>query len=286
MRINSNLHSREITLKAILGQMSILFDKFSYKSNELVVLNYHSTPKKFIHNFEHQLAIFQKHFDIINPSDLENYFNDKLVSKRPKLIYSFDDGLKNNLYAAQVLKKNNIQAFYFLVPDFIETKTSEQKQFYIKNIRPIINPLIDSEDEDFQALNWNEIIKLINEGNRIGSHTKSHTLISGKASYFEAQKEIVESKQDLERNTGFKISAFCSINNTLVSVGQLEKKLINENYKFHFTTLPGYNSINKSPYFIKRRNIECYWPDGAVYFALGKCDLARWVKKLELYEQL
>jgi len=286
MRINLKLHSKSILIKSLIGNTLLPFKNLSYSKEELIVVNYHSTPKKFIINFEHQLKLFKELFDIINPNQLEDYFEGKLNSGKPKLMYTFDDGLKNNLYAAEILKNHNIGAFYFLVPDFIETEKSKQKDFYLKNIRPIVNKEIDSEPEDFEALNWEEIKRLINNGNSIGSHTQTHTIIGGKFSEEVIKKEIIGSKQHIEQKIGIKINAFCSINNTLLSVGKSEKKLIKENYTFHFTTLPGYNSISKSTQFIKRRNIECFWPDGAVYFALGKSDLSRWQKKIVAYNQL
>lgn len=286
MRMNSKLHSKSIILKALIGQVTLPFKNLSYSSEELIVVNYHSTPKKFIPNFKHQLNLFKKHFNIINANELDNYFEGKLISNKPNLLFTFDDGLKNNLYAAEILKQNNITAFYFLVPDFIDTEKTKQKNYYLKHIRPIVNTAIDSEPEDFEALSWEEGKQLMKDGNIIGSHTQTHTIIGGKYSEEVIKKEIIGSKKYIEQMIGIKINAFCSINNTLLSVGKFEKKLIKENYTFHFTTLPGYNSTSKSTQFIKRRNIECFWPDGAVYFALGKSDLIRWQKKIEAYNQL
>jgi hypothetical protein len=286
MRINLKLHSKILITKSIVGQFLLPFNNLDYLSDELIVLNYHSTPKKFILNFEHQLELFRNYFDIISPMDLEDYFGGNLNSKKPKLIYTFDDGIKNNVYAAEVLKKNNIHALFFLVPDFIETETHQQKEYYSKNIRYAINDVIDSEEEDLIALNWQEVKQLISEGHMIGCHSQTHTMLGGRLSEEQAKNEIIGSKNYLESKTGFKINSFCSINNTLVSVGKLEKRLIHENYDFHFTTLPGYNSINKSRLFIKRRNVECFWPDGAIYFAIGKSDLGRWAKKIEAYSQI
>jgi hypothetical protein len=75
---------------------------------------------------------------------------------------------------------------------------------------------------------------------------------------------------------GCSITSYCSINNTLESTGPKEKKLIAENYTYHFTTFPGSNIHPKDPLFIKRRNIECFWLKGAMYYALGNWDLRRW----------
>jgi peptidoglycan/xylan/chitin deacetylase (PgdA/CDA1 family) len=286
MHINLKLHSKTLVIKSIIGQFFLPFNNLNYLPDELIVVNYHSTPKKFILNFEHQLKIFKNYFDIISPKNLEDYFEGNLNSKKPKLIYTFDDGIKNNVYAAEVLKKNNVQGLFFLVPDFIETKSNKQKEYYSKNIRYAIDGAIDSEEEDLMALSWQEIEQLISAGHLIGSHSQTHTMLGGRLSEEQAKNEIIGSKNYLESKTGVRINSFCSINDTLLSVGKLEKRLIHGNYDFHFTTLPGYNSINKSRLFIKRRNVECFWPDGAIYFAIGKSDLGRWSKKIEAYNRI
>ncbi len=272
--------------KKVNGQLKRPFGGFMYNKDELFVVNYHSTPKKFMDNFESQVLFFKKHFNVINPFELEKFFFEKTKQTRCSLLFTFDDGLKNNLHAAKLLKKHGITAFYFLVPEFIETDKTKQKTYYTQHIRQYTNPYIDSESEDFDALSWDEINKLLSEGNRIGSHTYTHTLLAATSNNANSLVEIKNSKLYFENRTGSNINSFCSINNTLLSVGKLEKKMIAENYMFHFTTLPGYNGGNKNPLFIKRRNIECYWLAGAVYFALGKWDLFRWRGLIEKYEKL
>ncbi len=286
MRISSKLHSRPIILKAILGQINFLLNKFTYDSDELIVLNYHSTPKKFIDNFEKQTLFFKKHFDIINPECLTDYYNGKLTSKKPKLLLTFDDGLKNNLYAAEVLYKHGIKAIFFLIPDFVDSDVTSQKGYYLKHIRPIINPNIDFESEDFEAIGWADLSELVSQGHCMGSHSKSHTMVADKLTESQLTEEIVESGLTIEKKLGIKVNSFCSINNTLLSIGAREKLLINQHYEFHFTTIPGSNMIQKSKQFIKRRNVECFWPDGAMLFAVGKQDLRRWQSKIKQYEVL
>jgi hypothetical protein len=283
MRYNKNIHPKAMALKSFLGHVNKIIGGLNYSKDELIVVNYHGTPNKFIKNFESQVVFFKKHFEVINPFDLENYFRGTLKSNRCKLLFTFDDGLRNNLLAANILEQNGIRAFYFLVPEFIETNVQKQKAYYIKYIRPTINEYLDSLPEDFEAMNWEDIKQLISKGNRIGSHTYSHTLIAEISNETNSKNEIIQSKHYLEKRTGTNVNSFCSINNTLVSVGKKEKELIQENYMFHFTTLPGYNGEQKNPLFIKRRNIESFWLNGAVYFSVGKIDINRWAKKVEEY---
>lgn len=120
----------------------------------------------------------------------------------------------------------------------------------------------------------------------VGAHTRTHTLVAADSTPENSENEILTSKKIIEDKLDISVDSFCSINDTLLSVGKKEKTLIEKNYSFHFTTLPGYNREKKDAHFIKRRNVECFWPSGAFYYALGRSDLKRWEKKITLYENL
>lgn len=286
MKFNLNIHSFKHLLKSLLGRIEHVSGGLNYSPEELIVVNYHSTPKKFISDLNQQLDFYKQHFNIIKPSEIEAYYSGTLKSAKCNLLLTFDDGLKNNLYAAQVLNNQGIKAFFFIVPGFINETSEKQKDFYLKNIRPEVNPAIDSKPEDFMPMSWEDIKQLIISGHEIGSHTYTHTLSLKATDELNSSKEIVESKRQIEESLNYSITSFCSINNSLESVGSYEKKLIEEHYKYHFTTLPGLNTENKNPLFIKRRNIEVFWLRGALFYALGKADLKRWKLKCDLYNRL
>ncbi|MBD78444.1 MAG: hypothetical protein CL840_05960 [Crocinitomicaceae bacterium] len=258
-------------IKLILGLVEfILLNGFHWKKDELIVLNLHSTPKKLQDNFDIHLRFLQKNFNIINPSVLLDHKPIVNNSKKPSLLLTFDDGLKNNLYAVETLKKYNLQALFFIVPKFVESSLKKDgRQYYLDNIRPVVNPKFDHESEDFESVSWDEIKELVDAGNSIGSHTMSH-LLSADMLEAELQYEIVESKKHIEEKTGFKAVSFCSPNNTVLSVSSEAEKIIDTNYKFHFTTYHGSNSTKKIPRKIKRINIESFWDLGVVKFALGR----------------
>jgi peptidoglycan/xylan/chitin deacetylase (PgdA/CDA1 family) len=286
MRFKPSIHSPALGIKNLLGRFEKLFGK-GYDPLDLYVVNYHSTPLKFIPAFKEHLKYYLKNFRVISPQDLENFYNG--ITKehsKPSLLLTFDDGLKNNLFAATAMEEFGIKAFFFVVPEFIQTPEAEQKSYYLKYIRPVANPLIDSNIEDFIAMKWDDIRLLEKKGNLTGSHTFSHTLMSGESDLKNSEKEITLSKNVIEKELQKKIEAFCSINNTLLSVGETEKKLIKQHYRFHFTTLPGSNARINDPLFISRRNVEVYWPTGAFYYSLGNWDTERWNSKVEQYRKI
>jgi len=281
------MSTRSIQLvKNTLGHFEKKCGGLRYAKNELLVVNFHSTPKKFIPHFKEQVIFLKKRFHIIDPSQLTNYFDGSLKPETCALLFTFDDGLKNNLYAAGVLNELGIRALFFVVPGFIDTPANGQKQFYLQHIRQRVDPSIDGEPEDLTAMSWQELKELCAAGHEIGAHTLTHTLVAKNSSLQNSENEILSCKTRIETALNGKVNAFCSINNTLESTGKKEKELIEKNYTFHFTTLPGYNASNQNRHFIKRRNIECFWPWGAFYYAMGQWDLKRWSEKIRVYENV
>lgn len=255
--------------------MEYLFTGLRYANDELIVVNYHSTPADLIPELKKQLDFFRRKFNVITPAQLDEYYSGKFKSEKPPLLITFDDGLKNNVHAAKALDELGLKAFFFIVPAFMECPASEQKAYYIKNIRPVINSNIDKREEDFRAMTEADVRGLIQSGHAIGSHTYTHVLVAANSDEANSEKEITGSKNFLETKFG-RVISYCSINNTLESTGSKEKKLIGANYTYHFTTIPALNAPDKNPLFIRRRNIECFWMTGAMYYALGKWDLGRW----------
>lgn len=279
MQTDRNIHSRNHILKNILGHIEYTTSRLQLKKNELYVVNYHGTQKKFLANFKTQLLFFKKEFSVLSPGQLGDFYSGKLGNQGPFLLLTFDDGIKNNVYAAEILNELQLHAFFFIVPKFINTPVDNQKDYFITCIRPEINPHIDSEAVDFQSLSWEDVKTLVREGHGIGSHTLSHTLVAGTASVEKSILEIKSSKEDIILHLGdlpSEIDSFCSINNTLESIGEKEIKLIRDQYRYHFTTIPGINLPSSNPLYIKRSNIESHWLDGSVKYALGKWDLKRW----------
>lgn len=281
MNYNSQIHNFSHVFKAIIGiivSIGILKPK-----NQLIVLNYHGTQKKFIDNFIKQIRYLKQRYEIISPEEFEEFVNLKNELKGKKMLLTFDDGVKNNQYAIEELNKLGISAYFFVVPQFINTPIDNQKMFFLKNIRPVINTEIDNNLEDFTALSW-EDLKEISKKHTIGCHTYSHTMIKDSLNSEDLTKEIIESKSIIEREIGIKVNSFCSINNSLLTIGKKEKQIVEQNYDYHFTTFGGNNEVVE-PFLIKRINVESHWLKGAFKFALSPFEINRWAKKIELYRE-
>jgi peptidoglycan/xylan/chitin deacetylase (PgdA/CDA1 family) len=283
---NKSIHTKAQLIKSVLGSIEMPFFKINgyLNKHDLIVLNYHSTPLKFKDNFEKQINFYQAHFSIISPNDLKNFYANKLESKKPKLLITFDDGLSNNKYALQILDKYKIKALLFIVPDFIAA--TQQKEYYTTHIRNEINPFIDSQPEDFTALSWNELKEIIANGHLVGSHTMSHTLKANTSDNEVLNREITTSKNSIESQLNISVENFSAPFNSLFSVGEKEMSLIIKNYNYFHSTFPGSNYLNKNNYFIKRFNVECFWTIPNIIHTLGHIERFRWRKARLSFEKL
>ena len=267
-------------IKSVLGNVEFARRGLKYSSDELIVLCMHSTPADQMNTFDELVDFLLQHFKPLLPTQLEDYHSQKM-NDGPYVLFTFDDGLKNNLYVADLLSKRNIKAFFFLVPAFI--LSMEQKQYYRTNIRQVIDPNFDKHEEDFIAMSANDIQLLLDDGHAIGSHTMTHLLRSTSTDE-EVKREVSESKKALQKLVGVEVQSFCSPINTSISVNSIAKKSIAEEYQYHFTTFPGLNGKKKNRQIIFRRNIEVNWPLGKIKFALGRSDLRRWDQSVAQYE--
>src|SRR5688572_14115148 len=101
MKLNLKIHSKAHIVKAIIGSSLAAFAKGG--ANQLIVLNYHGTQKKYLDNFKAQIAYLKKHYDIISPAQFEMLMKRQQPVEGKKLLLTFDDGIKNNLPAIEVL---------------------------------------------------------------------------------------------------------------------------------------------------------------------------------------
>ncbi len=281
MKLNLKIHSKAHILKAMIGNTLAAFAKGP--PDQLIVLNYHGTQKKYLDNFKEQMAYLKKHYDIISPAQFRDFVALKQPVKGKKLLLTFDDGIKNNIRAIEVLDQLGLSACFFIVPGFIDTNPPQQQEFFIKNIRPIINDAIDSEEEDFMAMSWNDVKSMLAK-HTIGCHTYHHTMVKDDLNKEQLQQELITSKEEIEKHLSVRVDTFCSINNTLLTIGKAERKLVEENYAIHFTTFGGNNALPE-PYLVKRINVESHWLHGAFKFALSTFELNRWKKAIQLYQQ-
>lgn len=154
------------------------------------------------------------------------------------VVLTFDDGYKNNLVAAEILKRHNVPWTIYLNTDFIgaadwiplnkvywawdqETITDEQMWELRKAVRstpakqrPVLinervpaTPSKASGEEAFAMLDWLDVKGLQDGGVEIGAHTARHCNMTVETPA-DCEAEIRESKEAIERNIGKRPMSF------------------------------------------------------------------------------
>lgn len=268
------------SVKMVLGTAEWLFSKPKYEPDELLVLCYHSTPKHYFDAFKNQFQWYKSQgFKVLSASQLDAFYRGE-IKDGPYVLFTFDDGLENNQLAANFLNEQGVDAFFFLVPTFIQSEKSEQPAYYQRVMRPIINAAWEPMAER-HAMSIDEVKGLMGQGHVMGAHTYTHGLEASETDNVVLQQENVGVKEYLEKELGTSISSFCSINQTDWSVNQTSAELIKKNYAYHFTTFPGENTAETSKLCVFRRNVEVFWPMAEVKFAMGKWMLGRWQERIK-----
>jgi peptidoglycan/xylan/chitin deacetylase (PgdA/CDA1 family) len=114
------------------------------------------------------LKRLSKHHQFITYSDAVDKIQRGTID-RPYITFSSDDGLKNNLRAAEILNEYNAKACFFINPGIIgETDYDKIKRFCTETL--------DFPTVEF--LTWDEVGKLQQWGHEIGSHTMMHMNIA------------------------------------------------------------------------------------------------------------
>lgn len=84
---------------------------------------------------------------------------------KPYMSISFDDGLQNNLKAAEILTQNDVKACFFINPRFANSQDFNTVRQYCAD-KLHLPPV--------QFLSWNEIGQIQAMGHEIGSHSMEH----------------------------------------------------------------------------------------------------------------
>ncbi len=279
MDYSMKTHGTAHLAKMLLGGLYRAVYGFPHRKGDLLVLNYHSTPKWLMPEFSRQLDVFSRYFELVGPDYFDVFygFRSGEIPEKPALILAFDDGLRNNLYAAEELQKRGSRGVFLAVPAFFSEEENQMENYYRTHIRSAVNGQIDHQPEDLRAMRPAELRDLAAAGHEIGSHSWTHA-IRAELSGVQLEKEIIESKTFIEGVTGKPVTHYCAPFNSLLSTAAHHMPLIRANYRYFQSSFPGSNAVRKNPLFIKRVNIESFWKMNAAIFACSHWEWKRWEK--------
>tara|TARA_B100000787_G_scaffold167599_1_gene154700 strand:+ start:2657 stop:3619 length:963 start_codon:yes stop_codon:yes gene_type:complete len=113
--------------------------------------------------FKEQIRWFKKEFDILDYDQFLEIINSKKLSKRKKLILTFDDGYKDNYnYILPELVKNKITGFFYPPTKIIENKIvlDVNKIHFILEKQQDRKKILDDINYELKKLRYNDIYEL------------------------------------------------------------------------------------------------------------------------------
>tara|TARA_Y100000385_G_scaffold76816_1_gene77777 strand:- start:972 stop:1817 length:846 start_codon:yes stop_codon:yes gene_type:complete len=209
---------------------------FNQELNVRVLIYHDVKTEKQIKLFKKQILSLKKEYEFISPNDLDKDF---INTSKNKILLSFDDGFKSNRkLAEEVLNELNIKALFFIISDFVGVKKQSEKY---KKIIHNIYPSGPNKSELSDPMDHDDIKFLISSGHQIGCHTLSHQMLSKISSLNELNKELISSKNMLEKDFDIKIKHFAFPFGTYDSINQNSLKILDKNYQFIHSGLRGNN---------------------------------------------
>ncbi len=143
------------------------------------------------------LDTLKKGHEFISYTDAINKVLTGTVDK-PYITFSSDDGLWNNLKAAEILNEYNAKACFFINPGIVGvTDTDKVKKYCVEQLQ--FHPV--------KFMNWDEVGLLQKQGHEIGNHTMLHMNVAA-ASQQQITDDLCESLQILRRQCGGGVGHF------------------------------------------------------------------------------
>ncbi len=164
------------------------------RKNMLFILCYHGISEDTWRfsidytQFVNQMTFLQKHYDFLSLDDIALYLQGKKQLTKPSVVITIDDGYRDMLKLKRFIKEMKIPITLFVLSD---RKNADRKEL----------------DTPRAFLNKEEIMKLIREGWKIGSHGATHRDFY-QLTDEQVTKEVVSSKTKLEKELQTKIHYF------------------------------------------------------------------------------
>lgn len=201
------------------------------KGSYIRTVNYHSTPRFRLEEYEQQLTIYQRYFSSVSEEDIDRFFDTGQWHKnKPGLILNFFEGYRNTYeLMAPLAEKYGFVGWFFIPTGFIDCPVNEQRDFANAHH---LSVLTDDYGDGRIAMTWDEVREL-DKKHVIASHTQNHERLTRESSEEELQREIVTSKRDLEAQLGHEVSTFCWLYGSEVGVNPRADHYLHEaRYKY------------------------------------------------------
>lgn len=203
---------------------------------KIKTLMYHSISEPGAHfnnaidrqSLRNQIRHLKKHYNLLSATSLDQF--ESYSTQKVNILITFDDGFKDNHYAAlNILRNEQVSGLFFIISGCIEQGTPPK---FMKN------KTFNSKDAAYRTLDILDISEMIASGMAIGSHSTNHDDYSV-MNYQVGLSDAAESKMRIEKLTGTTIKDFSFPWGRYRSGQEIDLLKI---YKRVFTTEHGFNN--------------------------------------------
>ena len=172
---------------------ALLNSQASVPSKKIVqVINLHHMYDYETDSFRRFLEWFSETYCVVSYAEAVDRIQRGKIDKAYGAI-TFDDGLKSNVVAGEILKEFGISATFFVCPEIIgENDPRLLREFCVRS-------RMSYESDEF--VNWSEIEKLKDQNHEIGNHTYGHLELA-RLSIPEVTEEILKAQKVLVDRLG------------------------------------------------------------------------------------
>ena len=198
----------------------------------LRVLNVHNTLTNN-RRLEWHLDRLATHFSAVSEADLVTFSDTGVWSKpRPGAVVVLFEGFRDHYRVAlPLLEAYGLNAWFYIVPGFIDTPVTEQYAFArAHNLRM---PQHQQDPGERLALSWDELRDIRDRGHVIACHTMTHTELTPNTPDAVMQREIIASKARLEAMLTMPISTFAWLRGSEYGLNpRADQLLLEAGYQF------------------------------------------------------
>jgi peptidoglycan/xylan/chitin deacetylase (PgdA/CDA1 family) len=155
------------------------------------LVNLHHVWEEEAEPFAELLGLLSRSHAFISYSEAVERIETGAIS-RPYMAFTFDDGFRSGLAAAEIMRPYGATACYFVCPELVGLTDGNR-------LAKVCRERFHARPQAF--LTWAELEGLVGDGHEVGGHTWSHARLSS-LSPEEAEDEIAASARALQQRLG------------------------------------------------------------------------------------
>jgi peptidoglycan/xylan/chitin deacetylase (PgdA/CDA1 family) len=225
---------------------------------------YHHVFKDERRGFERQLDYLKNNGDFLSLDKTVDLLGGNEPIHGRFFCITFDDGLRSCYdHALPILAERKIPAAFFVVTEHIaDTSIGESRVF--RRLHPGLQ-------YGYEYLTWGECAVMLRSGMTIGSHTCSHTKLTGLNSS-EARSQLINSKKAIEEKLGIECKHFaCPWGIPGKYFSDRDVSIAKEvGFRSFLTTQRGKNRKGSSPFAIRRDHMYANWSNYQLKYFLSR----------------